>query len=96
VTTGLGSTTQYLVEVFTSRRDGRQIEADAERLCEASEALARAGHRVRYLQSLFVPEEETGFHLLEADCLEGVERALSDAGLEAERINPAIALPGHA
>lgn len=68
--------------------------AEAERVHAAGAALAARGLPVRHLHSIFVPGEETAFHLIEAEDVSAVERALHDAGLDAERISPAIAVAG--
>jgi hypothetical protein len=86
------ATGQYLAELFTSGRSLDRLQADAERIRVATEALEAAGEPIRYLDSLLLPEEETGLHCFEADGPEAIERALHEAGLEAERISPAIAV----
>ena len=84
----------YLAEVFAPRGDAEAQGADAERIRAAATALAATGIRVRHVQSVLVPGEETAFHLLAAERQATVERVLRDAGLEAERISPAIAVAG--
>ena len=84
----------YLAEVFAPRGRVEERRAEAERVHAAAAALAARGVRVRHLHSVFVPDEETAFHLLEAERRIAVEHALRDAGLEAERISPAIAVAG--
>jgi hypothetical protein len=64
------------------------------RVHAAAAALAAEDVRVRLLHSIFVPGEETAFHLFEADRPASVERVLHEAGLDVERISPAIAAPG--
>jgi hypothetical protein len=49
---------------------------------------------VLYLESLYVPGEEIAFYLFRADGTDEVEQVLHDAGLEAERISPAMANAG--
>lgn len=83
-----------MTEVFaphTGVQDGR---AEADRVRAAAAALEADGARVRFLYSVFVPAEETSFHLLAADRRATVERALKDAGLEADRISPALVVAG--
>jgi hypothetical protein len=88
--------TCYLAEVFAPHSGLASQQAVAERLDAAVTALASSGERVRYLHSLFVPDEETTFHLLESERPAVVDRALRDAGVEAERIHPAISVAGNA
>jgi hypothetical protein len=83
---------QYLVEIFTSGHSLERLRADAARVRVATGALAAAGEPIRYLDSLLLPDEETGFLRFEADGADAVERVLREVGLEAERISPAIAV----
>lgn len=85
------ATGHYLAELFTSGHSLERLRAEAERISVATEALAADGESIRYLDSLLLPDEETGFHCFEAEEPEAVERVLRDAGLEAERISPVIA-----
>jgi hypothetical protein len=84
----------YLAEIFLPRRDPERLEAEAQRIRAAAEALAESGVRVRYLHWLFVPREETAFHVFDTELPDAIEQVLRDAGLEAERISPAIAATG--
>ena len=83
-----------MAEIFATRCSAEQQKAEAERVHAAAETLAGAGSSVRYLRSLFVPGEETAFHLFEAERPSDVEDALRDVDLEAERISPAIEVAG--
>lgn len=85
------ATGHYLAELFTSGHSLERLRADAERIRVATEALAADGEPIRYLDSLLLPDEETGFHCFEAEGPEAVARVLRAAGLEAERISPAVA-----
>jgi hypothetical protein len=86
------ATGQYLAELFISGNSLERLRTDAERIRVASEALAAEGEPILYLDSLLLPDEETGFIRFEADGPEAIERVLREAGLEAERISPAIAV----
>ncbi|HET7513322.1 MAG TPA: hypothetical protein VFJ60_00785 [Gaiella sp.] len=85
----------YLAEVFAPRGGLESQRAAAERLDAAVTAHTSRGERVRHLHSLFVPDEETTFHLLESEGPAVVDRVLRDAGVEAERIHPAISVAGN-
>lgn len=61
----------------------RQLAAAAR---AAAEATTRDGTRVRYLGSIFVLEDETCFHLLEAPSAEAVRRANRRGAFVFERI----------
>jgi acetyl esterase/lipase len=89
-------TALYLAEVYTPRPTAAEEEAQRDRVRAAAEALAADGPHVRYVQVLLVPGEETAFHLFEAEGPAAVEAVLRAAGLEAERISPALAVAGKA
>lgn len=59
----------------------------------AAEELSREGTPIRYLHSLFVPADETCFHLFEARSAAAVAEASTRAALEAHRIVRATAAP---
>ena len=88
-------TSCYLAEVFAPHAGVETRRAEADRVGAATAALAAEGARVRFLYSVFVPADETAMHLLAADRRATVEHALRDAGLEADRISPAIAVAGN-
>ncbi|MGZ4358676.1 MAG: hypothetical protein ACXVZO_07830 [Gaiellaceae bacterium] len=85
-----GNATRYLAEVYTPRRELERLDEKTESIRAAAKALAREGVPIRHLQAVFVPEEETCFHLFDAASAETVERALSKAGVESERISEAF------
>jgi hypothetical protein len=81
---------RFLVELYVSRCKASDFDEEAQRVRSVSDDLSRRGLQIRYLRSLFLPEEETCFHLFEASGLEAVEEAVQSAGLECERITPAL------
>ena len=81
----------FLVELYVARSDGAGVERSAERARLAAEELSRGGTRVRYLRSIFVPEDETAFFLYEAASAEAVYEAAHRASLDFERITEAVA-----
>ena len=81
---------EYLVELYVARGDhavARHHLAVAER---AVADLSREGRAVRYVQSFFVPEDETCFLLYEADSVDLVTEAVGRAGLRLEHVSAAI------
>jgi Nickel responsive protein SCO4226-like len=80
----------FLVELYVSRTDLAAFERDAESARRAAERLSRQGTPVRYLHSLFVPDDETCFHLYEAASAESVRKATDGAGLLFARISEAV------
>lgn len=80
---------EYLVELYVAQGDhaaARHHVALAER---AGADLTREGRAVRYLRSIFVPEDETCFLLYEADSADLVTEAVARAGLRLEHISAA-------
>jgi hypothetical protein len=70
-----------------------EVEARARR---AAAQLAEAGTEVRYLRAIFVPADETCFHLFEAASADAVRAASERAGLSAQRIVEAVGVTGDA
>lgn len=87
--------TWYLAEVFAPRGSSDAQRVAVERVSAAAAAETAGGTAVRHVQSVFVPGEETAFHLFAAKRRTAVARVLEAAGVEAERISPAIAIAGN-
>jgi hypothetical protein len=81
---------EFLLELYVSRLDGTTVEAGAERARRAAEDLCNEGRPVRYLRSLFVPDEETCFYIYEADSADDVREAARRADLPAQNVVGAI------
>jgi hypothetical protein len=82
---------EFLVELYISRTDAAAVERRATRARLAAEQLTREGTPVRYLRSIFVPEDETCFLLCEAASVETVRETARRAALRFERIGEAVA-----
>jgi hypothetical protein len=83
---------EFLVELYVSRTDRTAVESNARSARKAAEELTEEGRPVRYVRSLFVPEDETCFFLYEADAAADVEEAARRASLPFDRV--ALALAG--
>jgi len=81
---------EYLVETYVSRTGAESVPVCAERARRAARQLMRQGTAVRYLRTVFVPEDETCFYLYEAASEEVVREAAHRAELRIERIVEAI------
>lgn len=79
----------FLVEVYTPRIDGAALAKLVARLKAATEAMS-AEIPVTYLRSIHVPEDETCFHLFEAESAEIVCQAGRRAGLTFDRVTEAV------
>jgi hypothetical protein len=77
---------EFLVEFYVARTDDAAVARCSQGAREAAEAFAREGTRIRYVRSLFVPEDETCFCIYEADSADAVLAAARRAGLPADHI----------
>jgi len=78
----------FLAEVYTPVTLAvAEVEARARRAAAETSA---EGTPVSYVRSIFVPDDETCFHLFEADSPEAVEEAARRAGFVGARITRAV------
>jgi Nickel responsive protein SCO4226-like len=82
--------TEFLLELYVSRGDSAAAERGAEQARLGAEALVREGVPVRYLGSMFVPEDETCFYLYEAPSADAVREAARRGQLAVARVVRAI------
>jgi hypothetical protein len=82
---------EFLVELYVSRGDGDSVANSAAKARIAAEELTREGTTVRYLNSIFVPEDETCFFLYQAVSADAVREAARRAALPFERVSEAVA-----
>ena len=80
----------FLVEVYTPRLDEGALAKLVARLEAAAEAMSADGSRVRYVRPIHVPEDETCFHLFEAESADVVSEAGRRAGLTFDRVTEAV------
>ena len=83
---------QYLAELYLPRRDEAALADAARRASAACEALASEGRHVRYLRTIFVPQDEICFHLYEAEAADEVAEATLRAEIAYERIVRAVSV----
>jgi hypothetical protein len=76
----------YLVELHLPAGGATDLAAAGERARTAAEQLAREGVAVRWVRSVYVPEDETGLLVFEARTPDAVDHAGRRAGLTYERI----------
>jgi hypothetical protein len=79
----------FLVEFYAAAGAGGLVDA-AERARAGAEAVAGEGVPVRYLLSIFVPEDETCLLLFEGSSGDAVRMAAERAGIRITRIVEAL------
>ena len=77
---------EFLLEVYAARTDSRGVRDAARRARAAADALASEGPEVRYVRCIYVPEDETCFHVCEADSAETVHEVARRARLPIDRV----------
>lgn len=82
--------TEFLVEFYLSRTDTAALHRTVRRARLAAEKQTRQGTPVRYLRSIYVPEDETCFFLYEARSAEAVRRAAALAAVTFERVSEVV------
>jgi len=82
---------ELVVELYVSRTDVAGVERGAQRARLAAEQLTRAGTPVRYLRSMFVPQDETCLVLFEAASADAVRTVARRAALPFDRVAEVVA-----
>jgi hypothetical protein len=80
---------EFLVEAYVSRV-AAPVGPAVEDLSLAADELTQEGQHVRFLRSIFVPEDETCFYLYQALSIDAVREAASRAGLRFQRVTEAV------
>jgi hypothetical protein len=78
--------TEYLVEVYAPRNGAAGVRDAAARARASADAVSRKGVPVRYVRAIFVPDDETCFHVFEAGSREAVRAASERAAFHSVRI----------
>jgi hypothetical protein len=78
----------YLLETYTSA--ATLLEELEARMRSAAAELSESGTPVRYVRSIFVPEDETCFHLLDGPSRDAVAEAAKRAGISTLRITETV------
>jgi hypothetical protein len=84
---------EFLVEFYVPRTDDAAVKRGAANARRAAQQLTREGTPIRYLRSIFVPEDEICFYLYEAETAEVVREAARRAQLSFERVTAAFGEP---
>ena len=84
----------FVIESYMSRTGTGELDAAAAKLRAAIAGLPQSAGPVRYLRSMFVPDDEICFHVIEAPSLEAAVEAARLAGMTPERVVTAEAAGG--
>ena len=77
---------RYAVEVYSPRGGSEEFRLAVVRLREAARALTQEGTPIKYRRSLFLPTDETSFHIIDGSSYEAVSEAARRAAIDAARI----------
>jgi hypothetical protein len=80
----------FVVERYRSRSDPDSLRVVADKLSASARQVSPDGTSVRYVDTIFLPGDETCLHLFEADSESDVWAATRQAGIEVDRIVPAV------
>jgi hypothetical protein len=83
----------YVVETFVPAGSRERFAIAVDELLAASERIG-GDLRVRLVRSYLVPADEMGFHVVEAGTPGDVERVVTDAGIDPERIVEVVRVEG--
>jgi hypothetical protein len=81
---------EFVVELYVARTDAGAVARGAARARLAAEELTRQGVAVHYLNSIFLPEDETCFFLYEGESAEAVREAARRAALPFAHVAEAV------
>ena len=77
---------EFLIELYVSKTGGDAVAAGEECLGAAAAELTAEGRPVRLVRSIFVPEDETCFLLVDAASADDVREAARRASLTIDRV----------
>jgi hypothetical protein len=83
---------RYTVELHLPRSGWADLQDAAARARQATEQMQREGEHVRFLRSIFVPEDDACFFLYEGSSARSVREAATRAELGVRRIDAALRL----
>ena len=80
----------YLVEMYVPRSRDRDASILGARVRAAVAELGREGVRVRYVRTTLLPDDDTCFHLVEADSRDTVDELCRRGGMGHARVTRAL------
>jgi hypothetical protein len=79
----------FVVERYRPSSDPDSLSTVADRLTAGARQVRVDGRSVRYVDTIFLPGDETCLHLFEADSEADVRAVARQAGIDIDRIVPA-------
>ena len=83
---------RYTVELRLPRTGWEDLQEATARARQATEQMRREGEHVRFLRSIFVPEDDACFFLYEGSSAQSVKAAATRAELGVRRVDEALRL----
>jgi hypothetical protein len=83
---------RYTVELRLARSGWAELQDATARARQATEQLQREGEQVRFLRSIFVPEDDACFFLYEGPSAQSVRTAARRAQLAIRQVDEALRL----
>jgi hypothetical protein len=83
---------RYTVELHVPRAGWGALQEAAARARQATEQMRREGQEIRFLRSVFVPEDDACFFLYEGPSAQAVKAAAQRAQLGVRRVDAALRL----
>ena len=77
---------EYMVESYVSAEPSMRWRGAAKQAEAGTNLPKQEGNSVRYVRSIFVPEDETCLHVFEGPSLYAIQTATERAGIRFERI----------
>jgi hypothetical protein len=78
--------TEFLLELYVARTDCAAVVEGATRLGCAAAQVTAEGRPVRVVRSIFVPQDETCYVLIEAATVDAARETATRAALPVERV----------
>ena len=81
---------EFLAETYVARSAVTAAGSEARDLAQAASLMTRQGRMVRLTGCIFVPEDEIGLYLFQAQSADAVRDAAASCGVRFERVVEAV------
>jgi hypothetical protein len=78
--------TEFLIELYVPQNDCAAVVAAEERIAAAAAELTAEGRGVRFVRSIFVPDDETCFLLVEGATADDVRETARRAAVRVDHV----------